>query len=47
MDFAKIITVQHVSKKGLRTIGKTVIDLAETEGLVGHAESIRIRCGNA
>ena len=47
MDFTKIITVQNVSKKGLRAIGKTVIDLAETEGLVGHAESIRIRCGNA
>jgi histidinol dehydrogenase len=47
MDFTKIITVQRISKKGLRAIGKTVIDLAETEGLVGHAESIRIRCGNA
>jgi histidinol dehydrogenase len=47
MDFTKIITVQNVSQKGLRTIGKTVIDLAETEGLIAHADSIRIRCGNA
>lgn len=47
MDFVKIITVQELSRKGLRSIASTVEFLAETEGLTAHAESIRVRCGNA
>lgn len=47
MDFVKIITVQELSQKGLRSIASTVEFLAETEGLKAHAESIRVRCGNA
>lgn len=46
-DFVKIITVQRISRKALATIDDTVICLAETEGLVAHAESIRVRCANA
>src|SRR6185437_13966651 len=47
MDFVKIITVQELSKKGLRSIAPAVEFLAETEGLKAHAESMRVRCGNA
>jgi histidinol dehydrogenase len=47
MDFVKVITVQKVSKKGLNGISKTITDLAETEGLIAHAESIRVRCADA
>jgi histidinol dehydrogenase len=43
MDFVKIITVQQYTKKGLRTLGPHAIALAEAEGLVGHAESVRVR----
>jgi histidinol dehydrogenase len=47
LDFVKIITVQELSEKGLRGIAPAVEFLAETEGLKAHAESIRVRCGNA
>jgi len=47
MDFVKVITVQKVSRKGLARISKTITRLAETEGLIAHAESIRIRCAHA
>ena len=43
MDFLKIITVQEVSKAGLKRIGPTAITLAEAEGLKAHAESVRVR----
>jgi histidinol dehydrogenase len=43
LDFLKIITVQEVSKAGLKRIGRTVITLAEAEGLKAHAESVRVR----
>jgi histidinol dehydrogenase len=46
MDFAKIITIQRLTKEGLERIGKTVVHLAETEGLLAHAKSIRVRCPN-
>jgi len=46
-DFVKVITVQELSKTGLRGIGKTITRLAETEGLTAHAESIRVRCADA
>jgi histidinol dehydrogenase len=47
MDFVKVITVQQVSRPGLQRIGKTVIHLAEVEGLRAHAASIRVRCPHA
>lgn len=43
MDFVKVITVQQYTRKGLRQIGPHAIALAEAEGLVGHAESVRVR----
>jgi histidinol dehydrogenase len=45
MDFVKVITVQQYSKSGLKTMGPHAIALAEAEGLVGHAESVRVKLG--
>ena len=42
-DYLKIITVQEVSHEGLRAIGPAVETLATAEGLVAHAESVRVR----
>jgi histidinol dehydrogenase len=47
MDFMKVITVQEVSLEGIRRIAPVVETLAEAEGLMAHAESVRVRCGNA
>lgn len=44
MDFVKIISVQNLSRRGLRGISRTVEFLALTEGLTAHAESVRMRC---
>ncbi len=46
-DFLKIITVQNFSRQGLQRIAPTITTLAEAEGLVAHAQSVRLRCGNA
>ncbi len=43
MDFLKVITVQEYTRKGLKRLGTHAIALAEAEGLVGHAESVRVR----
>ena len=43
MDFLKVITVQEYSRKGLKKLAPHAIALAEAEGLVGHAESVRVR----
>ena len=43
LDFIKVITVQQYTKQGLRTLGPHAIALAEAEGLLGHAESIRVK----
>jgi histidinol dehydrogenase len=47
MDFVKLITVQDLSSRGLSRIAKSVVTLAETEGLKAHADSIRVRCARA
>jgi len=47
LDFVKIITVQQLSPAGLNQIADTVESLAETEGLLAHAQSIRVRCSHA
>ena len=47
MDFVKLISVQELSSKGLNQLAPSIVLLAETEGLRGHAESIRARCANA
>jgi histidinol dehydrogenase len=46
-DFLKIITVQELSSKGLRRLAPAVECLAETEGLVAHAQSIAVRTRHA
>jgi histidinol dehydrogenase len=43
MDFVKVITVQEYSREGLAKLGPAAIALAEAEGLLGHAEAIRVR----
>jgi histidinol dehydrogenase len=45
MDFLKVITVQQYTKQGLKQLGPHAIVLAEAEGLVGHAESVRVKLG--
>lgn len=44
LDFVKIISVQKLSRSGLRRIAPHVELLARTEGLFAHARSIRARC---
>jgi len=46
-DFVKVITVQKFFREGLREIAPVVTSLAETEGLRAHAQSVRVRCGDA
>ena len=43
MDFVKVITVQQYTLDALRVVGPHTIALAEAEGLVGHAESVRVK----
>ncbi|MCQ8894687.1 MAG: histidinol dehydrogenase [Methanolinea sp.] len=43
LHFCTRSTVQIIGKEGLGRIGDTVEDLAEAEGLSGHARSVRIR----
>jgi histidinol dehydrogenase len=47
LDFMKAISVQHLSREGLKQLAPTVVALAEAEGLKAHAESIRVRCAGA
>jgi histidinol dehydrogenase len=43
MDFLKVITVQQYTRRALRALGPHTIALAEAEGLMGHAQSVRVR----
>ena len=43
LDFVKVITVQQYTRDALREVGPHTIALAEAEGLMGHAESVRVR----
>jgi histidinol dehydrogenase len=44
-DFVKLITVQQYAAKGVAKLGPKAALLAEAEGLLGHAEAIRVRLG--
>ena len=44
-DFVKLITVQEYTAEGVRALGPKAALLAEAEGLIGHAEAIRVRSG--
>src|SRR5947209_19078606 len=43
LDFVKIISVQKLSRRGLRSLASAIECLATAEGLQGHADSIRVR----
>jgi histidinol dehydrogenase len=47
LDFVKLISIQKLTRPGLKRIAGVVESLADTEGLRAHAESIRMRCGRA
>ena len=42
-DFYKRISYVNLSKKGIETLGPSVINLANFEGLAGHAKSVELR----
>ncbi|HEY0786772.1 MAG TPA: histidinol dehydrogenase, partial [Acidobacteriaceae bacterium] len=42
-DYLKLITVQQYSAAALATLGPAAIELAQAEGLSGHAEAIRVK----
>jgi len=42
-SFLKYITIQKISKEGIKGLGPTIEILAETEELKGHAEAVRVR----
>ncbi len=42
-SFLKYITVQKISKEGIKKLGPTIETMAEAEQLKGHAEAVRIR----
>lgn len=42
-DFVKLVTVQQYTSEGVRALGPMAALLAEAEGLIGHAETIRAR----
>ena len=44
-DFYKRISYINLSKKGIETLGPSVITLAKFESLEGHAKSIKFRLG--
>jgi histidinol dehydrogenase len=47
LDFVRIISCHEISREGILRIAPPAIALAEAEGLLGHAESLRVRCSNA
>jgi histidinol dehydrogenase len=47
LDFVRIISCQEISDDGIRKISPAGIALAEAEGLIAHAESLRVRCSHA
>lgn len=44
-SFVKKITYQKLSRQGLATIGTTVMNMAEAEGLDAHARAVSVRLG--
>lgn len=42
-SFVKKITFQQISQDGIQQIGKTIITMAEAEGLDAHANAVKIR----
>jgi histidinol dehydrogenase len=42
-DFVKTVSVQRLSREGLAGLRKTIVTLAQTEGLQAHAYSVDTR----
>jgi histidinol dehydrogenase len=42
-SFVKKVTFQHITREGIQRLGKTIIVLAEAEGLDAHANAVKIR----
>jgi histidinol dehydrogenase len=42
-DFVRVMSVQRVSRAGLKGLAPTIVPLARAEGLVAHAESVEVR----
>lgn len=45
-SYNRKVTFQHLSKEGIRSIGKAVVCMAENEQLEAHAEAMRVRLEN-
>jgi len=43
LSFMKGITYQEISQEGLQSLGKTVMDLANAEGLKAHSNAVEVR----
>jgi histidinol dehydrogenase len=46
-DFVKLVSVQRLSRSGLKTLARTITTLARAEGLEAHARSIELRTENS
>ena len=44
-DFVKVISVQELSEKTLRSLAPSITTLARAEGLEAHARSVDVRVG--
>jgi histidinol dehydrogenase len=42
-SFMKKITVQNITQKGIKNLGKTIIEMATAESLEAHANAVRVR----
>lgn len=43
-SYLKKITVQKITKSGLKGLSKTIETMAEAEGLYAHSEAVKVRC---
>jgi histidinol dehydrogenase len=42
-DFVKLVSIQRMTRRGLKGIARTITTLARAEGLEAHARSIEVR----
>ena len=42
-SFIRKVTIQDITKEGLQNLGKTIVTMANAEGLTAHAEAVNIR----
>jgi len=42
-SFVRKVTFQHITEEGIKKLGKTIIAMAEAEGLDAHAHAVKIR----